>query len=81
MKNRMNKSHVEGNGRVAKFEGCRSYKIRWQDGGETNHSGAASLATALYRAGRLIEIAKTDKKEMTVQVLDKWGRIFFDITS
>ena len=56
------------------FRGCRSYTYHVNKNGQLWVGGRCSLATALYAAGRLVEMAITDDETINVVVMDYRGK-------
>lgn len=60
--------------RHPRFEGCRSFKVDVFENGElTEISERNTLSGALYQAGRVLEIARTDKRDVHIEVWDRSG--------
>lgn len=67
-----NRKCAEGEGRFPSFKGCRSFSyIAVIDGQKELRSGNGVLSAILHRAGRLVEIARTDGKDASVRIIDR----------
>lgn len=65
--------------RHPRFKGCRSFTLLiFEDGEKTETNRRNSAAMALYQAGRVLEIAKTDKRAVRVEVWTHDMRVIFE---
>lgn len=68
----------EGDGRLPKFKGCRSFSYKTDDGTFVLRT---SYSQCLYRAGRLVEMAKSDGKSLNVDVYDVNGSWLYRLST